>query len=67
MLVVALSQPTDAAFMRVTVGDSKRVDVPIIAVPDTVLAGGAYAFSEIAPFAVELLDAYGAVLQTLTP
>ena len=67
VLVVALSQPTDAAFMRVTVGDSKRVDVPIIAVPDTVLAGGAYAFSEIAPFAVELLDAYGAVLQTLTP
>ena len=67
VLVVALSQPTDAAFMRVTVDDSKRVDVPIIAVPDTKLAGAAYAFSEVAPFTIDVLDANGAVLQILTP
>ena len=67
VLVVALSQPTEAVTMRVTVHDERRVDVPIVGVPDTQVAGAAYAFSEEAPFTVELLDTTGAVIQTLTP
>jgi hypothetical protein len=67
VLVVVLRDPTDAVFMRVTIDSSKRIDVPIVPVVGSDLSGAAYAFSEALPFTVELLDANGAVVQSLMP
>ena len=67
ILIAAFDGPTDAASMRVTLYRRTPVVVPIVAVPETTLSGAAYAFSELVPYTVELLDADGAVLQTLTP
>ena len=67
ILVAAFDAPTTAAVMRVTLYRRTPVDVPIVAVPETTLAGAAYVFSELVPYTVDLLDANGAIVQTLTP
>jgi len=65
ILVAAFDGPTAATSMRVTLYRRTPVTVPIVAVPETTLSGAAYVFSELVPYTVELLDANGAVLQTL--
>jgi len=67
ILIAAFDGPTDATSMRVTLFRRTPVVVPVVAVPETALSGAAYVFSELVPYTVELLDASGAVLQTLTP
>ena len=67
ILIAAFDGPTDAASLRVTLYRRTPVVVPIVAVPETTLSGAAYVFSELVPYTVELLDANGAVVQTLTP
>ena len=65
ILVAAFDGPTAATSMRVTLYRRTPVIVPIVAVPETTLSGAAYVFNELVPYTVELLDANGAVLQTL--
>ena len=65
VLVGIFEAPGAVTAIRVTIEGRDPVDVPLVRVGDSPEYGAAYAFSEIADFAVALVDAGGTVIQDL--
>lgn len=67
LLLVTLRESFGGVAVRFTVGDHPPVTIPLTHVPSSGAFAAAFAYSQVLPVTVELIDASGAIVRPLTP